>query len=91
MNRKIKLLWDFRGPDAREIARHHAIHLADFIKKEKLRLDISGHEDLSELHSTAYMVVEESMMIQIRDALLPHRGEIYTEQGAQNHSSKEEP
>ena len=82
MNRKIKFLWDFRGPDAREIARHHAVHLSDFIKKEKLSLDISGHEDLSELHSIAYMVVEESSMIQIRDALLPHRGEVYTEQGS---------
>ncbi len=91
MNRKIKLLWDFRGPDAREIARHHAIHLADFIKKEGLSLDISGHQDLSEMHSIAYMVVEEPMMIQIRDALLPHRGEIYTEQGTQNHSRTDEP
>ncbi len=79
MSRKIKLLWDFRGPDAREIAKHHAVHLSDFIKKEKLSINISGHQDLSELHSIAYMVVEESRMIQIRDALLPHRGEIYTE------------
>ena len=70
-------MWDFRGPDAREIARHHAVHLSDFIKKEKLNPDISGHEDLTEMHSVAYMVVEESRMIQIRDALLPHRGEIY--------------
>jgi hypothetical protein len=79
-NRKIKLLWDFRGPDAREIARHHAIHLSDFIEKEKLSIKICGHQDLTEMHSVAFMVVEESRMIQIRDALLPHRGEIYQEQ-----------
>jgi len=77
LNRKIKLLWDFRGPAAKETAKHHAIHLKDFIKKEALAIDIAGSSDLSEFHSVAFMVVEEPMMIQIRDALLPHRGEVY--------------
>ena len=80
MSRKIKLLWDFRGPDASETAKHHARHLADFVKKESLALDITGHKDLTEMHSVAYMVVEEINMIQIRDALLPHRGEVYEEE-----------
>ncbi|QBA63623.1 hypothetical protein [Muriicola soli] len=79
MSKKIKLLWDFRGPDSGEIARHHALHLNDFIKKEKMATQISGHEVLTDMHAVAYMVVEEAMMIQIRDALLPHRGEIYNE------------
>lgn len=79
MNRRIKLLWDFRGPAAKETAKHHAIHLKDFVIKEALALDIVGSSDLNEFHSVAFMVVEESMMIQIRDALLPHRGEVYTE------------
>lgn len=79
MNRRIKLLWDFRGPAAKKTAEHHAIHLKDFIKKEALPIDIAGSDDLSEFHSVAFMVVDESMMIQIRDALLPHRGEVYTE------------
>lgn len=78
-SRKIKLLWDFRGPDALEIARHHAVHLSEFIKKEKLALDISGYDALTEQHAVAYLVVEEARMIQIRDALLPHRGEVYLE------------
>ncbi len=80
MNRKIKLLWDFRGPDATEIAKHHAIHLADFVKKESLSINITGYNDLTTGHSVAYMVVEEAKMIQIRDALLPHRGEVYEEE-----------
>ncbi len=79
MNRKIKLLWDFRGPDASETAKHHARHLADFIKKESLALNITGYADITTLHSVAYMVVEETKMMQIRDALLPHRGEVYEE------------
>lgn len=79
MSRKIKLIWDFRGPDSGETAKHHALHLNDFIKKEKLNIQISGHKQLTDMHAVAYMVVEEAMMIQIRDALLPHRGEIYNE------------
>lgn len=79
MSRRIKLLWDFRGPTASETAKHHAIHLKDFVKKESLALDITGHSDLNEFHSIAFMVVEESYMIQIRDALLPHRGEVYND------------
>jgi len=80
LNRKIKLLWDFRGPDASEIAKHHARHLADFVKKESLALNITGYRDLTKVHSVAYMVVEETKMMQLRDALLPHRGEVYEEE-----------
>jgi len=36
MDRKIKLLWDFRGEDAKEIAKHHTIHLKEFATLEKL-------------------------------------------------------
>ena len=79
MERKIKLIWDFRGPDASAIAKHHEIHLKEFIDREGLGLNITGHQDLSDLYSIAFMVVEESGMIAIRDALLPHRGELYTE------------
>jgi hypothetical protein len=79
LERKIRLIWDFRGPDASEIAKHHEIHLKEFIVKEGLELNITGHKDLSDLHSIAYMVVKESGMLPVRDALLPHRGEIHTE------------
>jgi len=36
MSRKIKLLWDFRGPDAKATAEHHTIHLKEFATLEKL-------------------------------------------------------
>ena len=36
MNRKIKLIWDFRGQEAQKIAEHHAIHLEEFAVKENL-------------------------------------------------------
>ncbi len=76
--RKIKLIWDFRGPTAHSVARHHEDHLKEYIAgNESLILDITGHSDLSDLHSLAFMVVEESEMPAVRDALRPHRGEIY--------------
>lgn len=80
MSRKIKLIWDFRGPTAKETAIHHKRHLNDFIEAEKLRINITGNTDLSSMHSIAYMVVEEVDMPGVRDALKPHRGEVYSEQ-----------
>jgi hypothetical protein len=78
MMRQIKLIWDFRGPDAAKIAEHHEIHLKEFIAAEKLPLDITGFEIKNEMHAVAYMVVTDENMIAVRDALKPHRGEIYT-------------
>ncbi len=77
MTRRIKLIWDFRGPTAGEIARHHERHLQEYIVAEELPLSITGHQDYSSAHSIAFMVVEESDMLQVRDALIPHRGEVY--------------
>ena len=77
--RKLKLIWDFRGPDAKQIAIHHEIHLKDYIKIENTELNITGTEQLDNLHHTAFMVVNESEMKPIRDALKPHRGQVYTE------------
>jgi len=77
VNRKIKLIWDFRGPAAEKTAEHHEKHLKEFIAFEKLELDITGYQHINEMYSLAYMVVEESKMITMRDALKPHRGEVY--------------
>lgn len=75
--RQLKLIWDFRGPASQKTAEHHVIHLKDFIKRSKLKLDITGVETLSDMHSLAFLVVEESEMIAVRDALKPHRGQVY--------------
>ncbi len=75
MEKKLKLIWDFRGPDAEKTAEHHEIHLKQFIEKENLPLKITGTEFFSEMYSTAYLVVYEKEMISVRDALKPHRGE----------------
>jgi hypothetical protein len=77
--RKLKLIWDFRGPEALKIAEHHEIHLKEYIIIQKLNVSITGYEPQSDLHAIAFMVVDESIMKPIRDALKPHRGQIYIE------------
>jgi hypothetical protein len=77
--RKLKLIWDFRGPDALKIAEHHEIHLKEFIEIDKTDLKITGFSALTDLHAIAFMVVNETEMKPIRDALKPHRGQVYEE------------
>jgi hypothetical protein len=77
--RKLKLIWDFRGPNASKTAQHHEIHLKEYIKLEKLNITITGYKDLNEIHTIAFLVVNENDMKPIRDALKPHRGQVYTE------------
>lgn len=79
MNRKIKLIWDFRGPAAGRTAEHHEKHLKEYIVIEKMDLDITGHHHFNEMYSLAFLVVKESNMIAVRDALKPHRAEVYEE------------
>ena len=75
--RKIKLIWDFRGPTSAKTAEHHEIHLKEYIAIEQLPITITGFEILNDLHAIAFMVVTDENMIQTRDALKPHRGELF--------------
>lgn len=77
--RKLKLIWDFRGPNGKKTAEHHVIHLKEYIQLEKLDINITGTEELSDMHTIAFMVVNEGDMKPIRDALKPHRGQVYSE------------
>lgn len=75
--KEIKLIWDFRGPASARTAEHHEIHLKEYIVAEKLSLNITGFESYGEMHSITFMVVTDKTMIQVRDALKPHRGEVF--------------
>ena len=77
MSRKIKLIWDFRGPAAAKTAEHHEIHLKEYIVIEKLSLNITGFEIQGEMQAIAFMVVTDENMNAVRDALKPHRGELF--------------
>ena len=75
--RQIKLIWDFRGQMAAKIAEHHEIHLKEYITIEKFPINVTGFEIISDMHAIAFMLVTDENMIQVRDNLKPHRGELY--------------
>ena len=68
--RKLKLIWDFRGPAGQKTAEHHLIHLKEFIASNSLDITITGVETLSDMHS----------LKPIRDLLKPHRGQVFSEE-----------
>jgi len=79
MERQIKLIWDFRGPNALLTAQHHEIHLKDFIKTENLQdWNITGFQKINEMHTLAFWVIPESEILKFRDILKPHRATLYT-------------
>lgn len=78
-DRKLKLIWDFRGPDAERTAEHHAIHLKEYLLNHKITPVITGCENPAANHFIAYLVVKKSLMPQVRDALKPHRGQVFSE------------
>lgn len=77
MERQIKLIWDFRGQASEKTAEHHVIHLKEYIEIEQLPLTNTGFEVINDMHAIAYVVVTDAYMIQIRDVLKPHRGELF--------------
>ncbi len=77
--RKLKLIWDFRGPVSEKTAQHHLIHLKEYINLNALDISITGIETQSDMHSLAFLVVDEADMKPIRDALKPHRGQVYSD------------
>lgn len=76
MERKIKLIWDFRGPDALATAKHHTIHLKEFATIENLTYHEIDTKEANPMLCAAFIVVDEQDMKVYRDALKPHRGEL---------------
>ncbi|NQX80988.1 MAG: hypothetical protein HRT66_03195 [Flavobacteriaceae bacterium] len=74
---KIKLIWDFKGEDALEIAKHHCIHLKEFTVNESLDYTEIDSTKIDANYSLAYIVVSKKDMIIFRDKLKPHRGQIF--------------
>lgn len=74
--KRIKMIWDFRGMDGEQTAIHHEIHLKEFAQRENLKETITGVEVVNDVYAIAYITVLESDMVTVRDALMPHRGEV---------------
>jgi hypothetical protein len=53
--------------------------LKEYIAIEKLPINITGFEIINEMYALAFMIVTDENMIQVRDVLKPHRGEVYVE------------
>ncbi len=79
MSRKIKLIWNFSGPDAEGTAKHHEIHIREFLEKNNFADLITGVDYHTEIVWSAYLIVAEKDMILFRDALKPHKGEVTEE------------
>lgn len=75
--KRIKMIWDFRGPNALKTAQHHEIHLKDYLKTNPLNFQLTGVEEVSPVIAAAYLVVEETEVNTLRKRLKPHRGQYY--------------
>lgn len=76
---RLKLIWDFKGPEAFHTAGHHSVHLKQYAESHNLTMPLTGTEEIHKMHSIAYLVVYKSEMPKVRDALRPHRGKLYLE------------
>lgn len=76
MDRKLKLIWDFKGPISLKTAEHHCIHLKEFALIKKLHFYEIDFLTISDMHTIAYITVDETDMKTYRDALKPHRGQL---------------
>tara|TARA_R100000306_G_scaffold260_3_gene536 strand:- start:2146 stop:2382 length:237 start_codon:yes stop_codon:yes gene_type:complete len=74
---QVKLIWDFRGPSALHIAKHHVKHLKEFITLESLENTFCNTEQLTEMHHIAFMIIDKEKMDFIREHLKPNRGQLY--------------
>ncbi len=71
----LKLIWDFRGPDAQKIAEHHVVHLKEFMQHHNYNEVLVDSKVVSEFYTMAFIVVLAQDMLFFRDHLKPHRGE----------------
>jgi len=77
MKEGIKLIWDFRGPNAEKTAEHHIIHLKEFAEAEAISPYICTTEQVTDMHWMAVMIVAEKHMNDLRERLKPNRGQRY--------------
>ena len=76
MNRKIRLIWNFRGPDALKTAEHHVIHLKEFADNNKLAYLESDTLVENDFLSIAFIIINEKDLMVFKNALKPDRGTV---------------
>ena len=76
MEEKIRLIWDFRGPDCEKIAKHYKIHLSEFLSANNSIYFDFNDKKITEHHHLVCFTVLKGSMKDFRDKLKPNRGEI---------------
>ncbi len=64
-----------QGPNSKETAKHHILHLEEYLNMEQIKDAEVGVEDYGVLQSNAYLIVDENYMTELRNRLKPHRGQ----------------
>jgi len=76
LEEKIRLIWDFRGPDCEKTAKHFKIHLSEFLcANNSIYFDFNDKKITEHHHVVCFTVLKGSMK-DFRDKLKPNRGEI---------------
>ncbi len=75
--RKLKLIWDFKGPDAKQTAQHHLVHLKEYVAANEISILGDGVEELTPTHHICFLGLNEGDMPPVRDQLKPHRGQLW--------------
>lgn len=79
MTERIKMLWDFKGPNALKTAQHHIIHLNEFIISENIADSFTQITSISDTYTIAEMIVPNRYMNDLRLRLKPTRGQLFNE------------
>ena len=74
-NEKIKLIWDLRSIDAKEVAEHHVKHVKEYIEKKGIKNTSADCTEVFPHYYVAFIITTKKYMIQLRDDLKPNRWE----------------
>lgn len=72
---RMRLCWDFYGPDSQGTAEHFARHLDEFIAKHALTGCATGTEVVGPMHAFAHCRAEGAALETLKRALRPKRTE----------------
>ena len=60
---KIKLIWDLRSIDAKEVAEHHVKHVIEYIETKKLKNTTVSCEEIFQHYYVVYMLTTKNHII----------------------------
>ena len=72
--KKLKLVWEFSGIDALEIAKHHLLHMQQYLKRENIDPLQIDTELISEFSAITFIIIYDQFLDKIRSDLKPNHG-----------------